>query len=403
MLQRDEVVTAYKALLGRDPEAESVIESHCRGHDQVDSLVMSICASEEFKMRLRPPAHAAATPKTLTRTQLIGIYEELLRRKPGSEDEISQHLASHDTPEAFRQTVLDSQEYRNLQTFSTKRKIQFSEIDKEVALLERLSSEDPIEYSARLNDFWLDLKPINEPPSSDAYKQWVMATYSEIANRSYGTSNEVTDYDVDAYTKRPVPYASGNAKAIGDQLMAVGHVIHAMNLPANSSVLEMGFGWGNTTVQLAMSGYQVKGIDISRHFVEIASRRVRALQIEPDLSVGDFFDIETIDDKFDAVLFFECFHHCADHLRLLKAIPKVLKPGGRLVLAGETINNALPYPWGINPDGQAIYCIRRFGWLELSFRENYILGLLDELGWNVTKHNFINAMGVTYVATRKGE
>lgn len=400
MLRRDEVVTAYITLLGREPETEAVIEGHCQAHDQIDSLEASIRESEEFKARQLPPPQAPAASKTLTRTHVIDIYKELLRRPPGNEDEIMRHLASHDTPESFRQMVLESQECRNLQTFSTKRRIQFADIDREVATLERLSSEDPAEYSARLNDFWLDLKPIDAPPSSSAYKQWVMATYSEIANRSYGTANEVTDYDADTYSKRPVPYASGDARAIGDQLMAVGHVIQAMNLPANSSVLEMGFGWGNTTVQLVMSGYKVKGIDISRHFVEIASRRVRALGFDPDLSIGDFFDVETIEEKFDAVLFFECFHHCADHVRLLEALPRVLKPGGRLVLAGETINNALPYPWGINPDGQAIYCIRRFGWLELSFREDYILGLLEDMGWNVTKHNFINAFGVTYVATR---
>jgi SAM-dependent methyltransferase len=127
------------------------------------------------------------------------------------------------------------------------------------------------------------------------------------------------------------------------------------------------------------------------------------LGLDADLSVGTFFDVESISEKFDAVLFFECFHHCDDHVRLLKAVARVLKPGGRLVLAGETINNALPYPWGINPDSQAIYCIRQFGWLELCFREDYLIGLLEELGWSVKKHNFTSAMGITYVATRKGE
>ncbi|MGJ7511781.1 class I SAM-dependent methyltransferase [Variovorax sp. GT1P44] len=200
---------------------------------------------------------------------------------------------------------------------------------------------------------------------------------------------------------RPYPYSTGDAKIIGDQLMAVGHVIQSMSLKRAARVLEFGFGWGNTTVQLALSGYQVTGIDITPSFVELVQRRAGTLGLDVDASVGTFFDVEHMEQQFDAVLFFEAFHHCSDHVRLLKAIPRVLKPGGKLVLAGETINNALPYPWGINPDGQAIYCIRQFGWLELSFREDYLLPLLDELGWRVTKHPFSNAAGITYVAERK--
>ncbi|WP_418122236.1 class I SAM-dependent methyltransferase [Variovorax sp. 160MFSha2.1] len=339
----------------------------------------------------------------LQREQLISSYIELLRRPPESEEAIALHLSAGHTLASFRESLTQSEEFKRLQTFRTTRRIQPSEIETEVAKLERLANEDPAAYTALLDDFWVDLKPISAAPRSSEYAAWVMSTYSEIANRAYGTSNEVTAYDADLYARRPVPYISGDAKTIGAQLMAIGHVIQAMNLPPASSVLEMGFGWGNTTVQLGLSGYKVKGIDISPHFVEIASRRARALDLDVDLSVGNFFDAETIQEKFDAVLFFECFHHCADHVRLLKAIPRVLKPGGRLVLAGETINNALPYPWGINPSGQAIYCIRHHGWLELSFREDYILGLLDELGWNVVKHDFINAIGITYVATRKGD
>ncbi|MGJ7508092.1 class I SAM-dependent methyltransferase [Variovorax sp. GT1P44] len=174
-----------------------------------------------------------------------------------------------------------------------------------------------------------------------------------------------------------------------------------MDLKPGARILEMGFGWGNTTVQMALSGYQVTGIDITPNYVELVRRRAGTLDLDVDVNVGNFFDVESVESQFDAVLFFESFHHCADHVRLLKAIPRALKASGKLILAGETINNALPYPSGINPDGQAIYCIRKYGWLELSFREEYILGLLDHLGWNVTKHAFHQAAGITYVAERR--
>lgn len=405
MLTREEIVNAYVAILGREPESEAVISSHRSAHESAAALIASLRGSEEYRLRQEVatrPVDRAEAPRTFTRDQLIKIYHDLLRRKPGNEEVIASQLAAHRTSEEFENSVRESEEFQAIQIFSKKRKIRLSEVDSEVACIHRLWEAKSEDYDRALGDFWLDIQPTAAAPESEEYMRWVMDTYAQIANRpSYNVRSEETDYDLESYVRKPVPYAGGNAKAIGNMLMAVGHVIHAMDLRPESTVLEFGFGWGNTTVQLAMSGYKVTGIDIAPNFVEMVRRRTKALDLEAELRVGSFFDAEKIDQRFDAVLFFECFHHCEDHVRLLKAIPKILEPGGKLVLAGETINNALPYPWGINLDSQAIYCIRQFGWLELSFRESYILDLLDELGWDVEKHDFHNAMGVTYIATRK--
>jgi len=400
MLTREEVVTTYMDLLGRAPESDDVINGHRNTHSVVDSLVASIKSSQEYERRQPAPVH---TP--ISREQVVHAYKELLRRKPESEAIIDSQIAGHHSIEELEASLRNSQEFKNLQVFSTKRKIRWDQVEAEVANIHRLLGEDPNgAYQRALTDFWLEIPASTAHPESEEYRRWVLDTYSKISSReTYSASSEETDYDLATYVRRPVPYSNGSSEAIGDMLMAIGHVIRVMGLKPNSSILEFGFGWGNTTVQLAMSGYQVMGIDIAPNFVEMVRRRTRALDLEVDLRVGSFFDAETIDQQFDAVLFFECFHHCDDHIRLLKALPRVLKPGGKLVLAGETINNALPYPWGVNPDSQAIYCIRQFGWLELSFRENYILDLLDRLGWIVEKHNFLNAMGVTYIATRKPE
>lgn len=398
MLTREEVVTTYIDLLGRAPESEDVIVAHRGTHSVLDSLVASIKSSEEYERRQPAPAHTL-----ISREQVVRAYKELLRRRPESEAVIDSQVAGHHSIEELEASLRGSQEFKNLQVFSTKRKIHWDQVEAEVAKIHRLLGEDPNgAYQRALTDFWLEIPAIDVDPESEEYRRWVLDTYGKIASReTYSISNEETDYDLATYVRRPAPYSGGSSEAIGDMLMAIGHVIRVMGLKPLSSILEFGFGWGNTTVQLAMSGYKVTGIDIAPNFVEMVRRRTKALDLEADLRVGSFFEAETIDQQFDAVLFFECFHHCDDHIRLLKALPRILKPGGKLVLAGETINNALPYPWGINPDSQAIYCIREFGWLELSFREDYLLGLLEELGWYIEKHNFLNAMGVTYVATRK--
>ena len=372
-------------------------------------LIRKAVAAAYTSLKRREPRASqpeAAQPlpervKTLTRDDVVAIYRQMLRRAPESEAALELHFAAHDSPEALRASLMQSEEYRRLQNFSAGRKIQLADLDAEVALLSRLHTEDLPEFHRLMSDFWLEIPACSAAPSSAEYLAWVMQTYAAIANRSYEHASEVTAFDIDANAKMPFPYSTGSAKIVGDQLMAIGHVIQSMGLKPGARVLEMGFGWGNTTLQMALSGYHVTGIDITPDYVELVRRRAETLSLDVNVQVGNFFDVEGMQDNFDAVLFFESFHHCSDHRRLLKAIPRVLKPGGKLVLAGETINNALPYPWGINPDGQAVYCIRRFGWLELSFREEYILGLLDELGWSVTKYPFNQAAGIIYVAERR--
>jgi hypothetical protein len=56
---------------------------------------------------------------------------------------------------------------------------------------------------------------------------------------------------------------------------------------------------------------------------------------------------------FDAILFFEAFHHALDHLGLLARLRDRLAPNGRVIFAGEPIMEAgdywaptLPHAWG---------------------------------------------------------
>src|ERR1051325_2133590 len=47
MVTREEVVWAYRMLLGREPEDEAAIEAHCH-HPDIDSLRRTFLGSEEF-------------------------------------------------------------------------------------------------------------------------------------------------------------------------------------------------------------------------------------------------------------------------------------------------------------------------------------------------------------------
>lgn len=98
--------------------------------------------------------------------------------------------------------------------------------------------------------------------------------------------------------------------------------------------------------------------------------------------------------------FFESFHHAYDHLQLLDSIPSLLELGGCLALAGEPLNDNLPFEWGINPAGEALWQIRMHGWFELIFRESYLISTLERKGFSVKKiESPCNSVGTTLVCS----
>ena len=168
---------------------------------------------------------------------------------------------------------------------------------------------------------------------------------------------------------------------MGEQLIAQGFLIKTMNLPTGAKVLEFGPGWGNTTLQFVQLGYQVTAVEIEANFIELI--RHRCAGYTPTLVQSDMLAFET-SERFDAVVFFESFHHCADHRRLLRQVKHLLAPGGMLVLASEPIAD-FPQPWGLRLDGQSLWATRRHGWLELGFDSAYLLGHFEDEGWKVTR------------------
>src|SRR5208282_2947790 len=99
----------------------------------------------------------------------------------------------------------------------------------------------------------------------------------------------------------------------------------------------------------------------------------------------DFSWMERTDRKFDAAIFFECFHHCSDHLGLLRGLSRAMGDDGKLFFAAEPISADFAMPWGLRLDGGSLWAIRKNGWLELGFREDYFLAALRATGWRAAK------------------
>ena len=176
-----------------------------------------------------------------------------------------------------------------------------------------------------------------------------------------------------------------------------------MNLPAHSKVLELGPGWGNTTLALARMGHDVTAIDIEPNFVKLIETRAARVNTPIQVLHGDFALISELDDQYDAVLFFECFHHAADHLGVLESLDRVVAPGGRVIFAAEPITDDFRHPWGLRLDGESLWAIRQNGWFELGFQESYFRKTLERYGWRYEKVVCPETIwGVVFVATRAG-
>lgn len=229
--------------------------------------------------------------------------------------------------------------------------------------------------------FDLDLPP---DPFSAEYKAHQFAIYKMLADKPYAPSNEVSLFDVEAAAICPFPYMNGSCELVGNHLMAIGFLIKSLNLNVGARILEFGPGWGNTTIALAKMGFHVTAVDIEQNFIDLINKRAAMERLDITAKLGDFSLIENVDEPYDAVLFFECFHHASDHLALIAAFEKAVKPGGFVCLAAEPIVADFPIPWGLRMDGESIWAIRKNGWLELGFNEKYFRSALEKFGWRGT-------------------
>jgi 2-polyprenyl-3-methyl-5-hydroxy-6-metoxy-1,4-benzoquinol methylase len=276
------------------------------------------------------------------------------------------------------------------------------ELDEQLIRLDQLNAISDAALREGFNEFCMDIPAVHGlDPDSEEYRDKQMAIYERLAGKTYTPANEVSDLDPINLAAVPFPYYTQGWEVIGDQLIAVGFIMKTMKLAAGSSILEFGPGWGNTTIALARSGYKVTCIEIEQNFVELIKLRAARKSIEVEVIKGDFLDARSLGRRFDAVLFFECFHHCARHNELLDSIDNLVNPDGIVVFAAEPITDDFYAPWGIRSDGQTLWAIRKFGWMELGFTESYFRKSMKRRGWTVERFSSdASSLATVFVARR---
>jgi SAM-dependent methyltransferase len=139
-----------------------------------------------------------------------------------------------------------------------------------------------------------------------------------------------TEYADDARLRRRARAYTGASTAIDVRVPLVAAVVEAR--PAR--VLEVGAGWGELAEWIAReTGAEVVVTDLSPHMVELS--RARGL----DASVADVQSLPFADGSFDVVVAAWMLYHVPDLDRGLAEIARVLRPGGRLVAATNSITH----------------------------------------------------------------
>lgn len=251
-----------------------------------------------------------------------------------------------------------------------------AELDDHIALVDAATGP---ERHARMGGFSFVLPPdqlLDIDPFTDHYREIIRRQYLFMTgDAAYNVAREadVGDFAADD----PYPFSGRHPGVVGDHFGAIAFLMKYFPVMPPGRVLDVGAGWGNTSLMLARTGYRVDALDINKPYLDLidawaarllVSDRVRTLH-------RPFDQIGALTDRYDTIMFFESFHHALDHSALLDACKSRLGEGGALLFAGEPIYADWPAPWSLRSDSLAAYCIRKYGWMELGFNETYFIEL----------------------------
>jgi ubiquinone/menaquinone biosynthesis C-methylase UbiE len=106
----------------------------------------------------------------------------------------------------------------------------------------------------------------------------------------------------------------------------------AAEAPAGAQVLEVAPGPGFLSIELARRGLQVRAVDISKTFVEIAQRNAAAEGVNAHFELGNAAALPVEDESVDFLVCRAAFKNFTEPVKALQEMRRVLRPGGKALL-----------------------------------------------------------------------
>ena len=243
------------------------------------------------------------------------------------------------------------------------------------------------------------LRPLD--PFSKAYSEKIYDQFRGIRATDYVSAEESNIFPF--HLDDPYPYSSRSPSVVGTHFGAIYTILRDFPISPPGRVLDVGSGWGHTSLALARTGFDVDPLDINQTYLDLISEWARRLGVSHRVSplCLQFTEFDRIDKKYDAILFFESFHHSIEHQTLLENCEKLLNDDGALVFAGEPIFTDWPVPWSVRSDSVAVYCIHKLGWMELGLNEEYFLELLARTGFYAERRTYPDYVDANGFVARK--
>ncbi len=155
----------------------------------------------------------------------------------------------------------------------------------------------------------------------------------------------------------------------------LGFIQEKLGLEPGAKVLDLCCGQARHAVDLAGLGWDVTGLDLNAFLLDRARETAREAGVDIRFVQADMREIP-FEDEFDAVInvftAFGYFEDDAENRRVLEAVARCLKPGGRFLLDHTHLLRAArdfePNVWRQYPDGTLQVEEREFDARSVRFR-----------------------------------
>jgi ArsR family transcriptional regulator len=136
---------------------------------------------------------------------------------------------------------------------------------------------------------------------------------------------------------------------------------------ADWTIGDLGCGTGQVSATVAPFAARIIAVDTSAAMLQAARRRLQLFD-NVELRRGELESLPIDDERLDAALMMLVLHHLPEPPRVLKEVARVLRPGGRIVIAD------------MHPHDREAYR-QQMGHIWLGFSDDHVASMLRDAGF----------------------